>query len=497
MSTAKPAFLDDFNIPVLSKIAIGIFLLLVGIAAWTNHIYLLLVPIVIVIGIIPFYNLRLFFWFFILTIPLSAEITLPGGAFSLALPDEPLMALSLLLIFFLLIKNYLVFPTWFWKNSIFILLMLQLAWLIVTVILAEQHFVSIKFLLAKCWFLASYIFLPILILKEKKDFKKLALILAIPIILHAGVAATWHYFEYFDYHRSNYVVLPFYKNHVDYGSVLSVMIPLIYICYLQSKGNRRMRIFLSFVMIFLLFAIYIAFSRAAILAFIFAFGVLFMIRIRLVNIVMPIFLGIVAVALFFLINNNTYLDYSPDINKNATQKTFKETVTGVFTGEDMSSMERFYRWIASIRMSEERPIAGVGPNNWYEYYKPHAVASYKTWVSRNEERSTTHNYFLFTLTEQGWPGMLLYAALIILLFAKGQQIYYRFTDLTYKRYTLVAVATIAATFINNFFSEFLETHKVGGLFYLAIAALIILDQKSKELELADKAPVSDSKIDVS
>jgi hypothetical protein len=39
----------------------------------------------------------------------------------------------------------------------------------------------------------------------------------------------------------------------------------------------------------------------------------------------------------------------------------------------------------------------------------------------------------------------------------------------------------AAGFINNFFSELLETHKVGALFYLSIAMLVILDRKSKEL----------------
>jgi hypothetical protein len=45
--------------------------------------------------------------------------------------------------------------------------------------------------------------------------------------------------------------------------------------------------------------------------------------------------------------------------------------------------------------------------------------------------------------------------------------------------------TVAAGFINNFFSELIETHKVGALFYIPVALLIILDQKSKEMEAAE------------
>ncbi len=38
---------------------------------------------------------------------------------------------------------------------------------------------------------------------------------------------------------------------------------------------------------------------------------------------------------------------------------------------------------------------------------------------------------------------------------------------------------LAAGFIDNFFSELIETHKVGALFYFAIVLMIILDQKSR------------------
>lgn len=143
-------------------------------------------------------------------------------------------------------------------------------------------------------------------------------------------------------------------------------------------------------------------------------------------------------------------------------------------------MERLYRWVAGIRMSKDRALTGYGPNAFYYYYKPYAVTSFRTWVSRNLEHSTTHNYFLYMLVEQGWPAMLLYAILVAAVFAQAQKIYLRFKDKFYKNCTLGVAMMFAAGFINNFFSELLETHKVGCLFFLAIALLVVLDKKSRD-----------------
>jgi O-antigen ligase len=135
-------------------------------------------------------------------------------------------------------------------------------------------------------------------------------------------------------------------------------------------------------------------------------------------------------------------------------------------------------------MSVDRPLTGYGPHAFYFYYKPYAVTSFRTYVSRNLEHSTTHNYFLLMLVEQGWPAMILYAALILVFFAVAQKTYYRFKDKFYKQCTMGITLLFAAGFINNFFSELLETHKVGALFYLAIGILVVLDQKSREMELS-------------
>jgi O-antigen ligase len=143
-------------------------------------------------------------------------------------------------------------------------------------------------------------------------------------------------------------------------------------------------------------------------------------------------------------------------------------------------MERVYRWVAAIRMGAEKPVVGFGPHGFYYHYRQYTFPAFKTVSSANVEKSTTHNYFLLLLTEQGIPAMLLYALLTIVVFAQAQRTYHRFQDPFYKNCTLGAAMMFAASFVNNFFSELIETHKVGSLFYLSLALLIVLARKSKK-----------------
>jgi O-antigen ligase len=227
-------------------------------------------------------------------------------------------------------------------------------------------------------------------------------------------------------------------------------------------------------------AIYFTFARGAMLAIFFACFIGFAIRKRFVNAVMPAFFGLIALLIVFMVRHNKYIDFRPNYEQTFTHFTFADHMIATFRGHDMSSMERLYRWIAGVRMSTEHPVVGVGPNAFYYYYKPYAVSSFRTYVSRNTEHSTTHNYFLYMLVEQGWPAMLLYAALLIVFFAVAQRTYHRFKGERFYRHVTMGVAMMfAAGFIDNFFSELIETHKVGALFFIAIALMVVLEQKSR------------------
>jgi O-antigen ligase len=286
-----------------------------------------------------------------------------------------------------------------------------------------------------------------------------------------------------------------YINHVDYSTVISMFLPLLVIAVPLTKG-RNIFIRGGLLATILIFIAGIAFSyaRAAVVGIAFAAVVGIAMRLRLAKLVMPGFYALIILMMCYMVPNNKYIDFRPDYNHTYMHKNFVDHVISTFRGEDMSSMERLYRWIAAVRMSKDRPWTGYGPRAFYYFYKPYAVTSFRTYVSRNPEQSTTHNYFLYMLVEQGWPAMILYAILMMVIFAKAQNIYCRFKDRFYRHVTIGLAMAIAVGFINNFFSELIETHKVAALFYIPIVMLVILDRKSKEeqaqLELGNESAVS-------
>lgn len=468
-----------------------LFLSIVAIVYTSNYL-LLALPVGFLFLQLLFVNWKTAYWVLLFCIPLSIDIRLMGGSLGTSLPDEPLMWIFLLIFPMIWAKNPSIFPKehW-WRNPLVFIVALQYLWMIVAVIYSHHLMVSVKFMLAKTWFLTSFFILPFFVFKEKKDFKNAFLIVLIPLVLTMLIIFYRHASEGFHFRKIEKAIGMLYYNHVDYSTVLSMFLPLLLVAFSLTKGRSIVTRGAIIVLILIFIpTIYLTYARAAIVAIVFALMLGLAIRLRLANLIMPVFYGVIALLMVYMVNNNKYLDFRPNYEKTYMHTSFTEHMIATFKGEDMSSMERLYRWIAAVRMSTDEPIVGYGPNTFYYYYKPYAVTAFKTYVSRNTERSTTHNYFLYMLTEQGWPAMILYAILIMVVIAQAQKIYHRFKDRFYKKVTLGVVMMFGAGFINNFFSELLETHKVGALFYISIGLLVVLRMKSKQLEKAEQEGVT-------
>src|SRR5690606_38150159 len=112
--------------------------------------------------------------------------------------------------------------------------------------------------------------------------------------------------------------------------------------------------------IILLPIVYLTYARAAALAVIFALGVGIAVRLRLVNLIMPVMYAVITVFLVYISTNHRYMNLRPNYQRTYMHRDFDDHIIATFRGEDMSSMERIYRWIASIRMSADEPIKGFG-----------------------------------------------------------------------------------------------------------------------------------------
>lgn len=464
---------------IIYSTGILVVLMSLFLGVYTGILWICLIPFLVAVAFWALIDLKSFFWFFIFTIPFAAYIDIPGVGLSTTLPDEPIMWFFLLASAFIVAYNRKVFPKWFFNNPLIIVLLLQYIWLMVAVIYSQNHILSIKYFLAKTWYLNAFLLFPLLFVQTKKDIVRLFQLFVIPIIFIAVFIFIRHAIEGFTFWGSNDVVKPFFINHVDHSTVLSMVFPILLIAYQMTKGQKYTRIFLLICILFFIPAIFVAQARAAMLAMIFSLVVWFAISKRIVNVIIPSFYAVIIALVMFLVNDNYFLKLRPDFKHTYTQSSFSDLITATIKGKDMSSMERLYRWIASVRLSKDYPIVGVGPNNFYDNYKGYAVTMFKTYVSRNEERSTTHNYFLFMLVEQGWPAMILYAVFVFMMFWYAQKLYYSTDDEFYKKVILGLAMVLAAGFINNFFSELLETHKIGGMFYMSIALLAIIGHNIK------------------
>lgn len=464
-------------------VTIALLLVTVFCFVYTSNIWLLLIPVCIAYLFLIIVNWKKAYWLFLLCIPLSIQFSILNNQLALSLPDEPISWVFLGIAVLLLAYRPTLLPKWFINNPISLVVLLQFVWLIPTVVCSTVASLSVKFLLAKIWYLASFFILPVWIFREKKDIRTGFLLLLLPMVATMIIIFTRQAVLHFQFVNIGAAIGVYYINHVEYAAVISIFFPLVCVAYpLTKKHTTWVRVLLLLTIIFFAVAIFFTYARAAILAVAFAAMIGFAIKKKFVKIVMPVFYGLVGVTIIYLAQDKRYIDLRPDFEHTYMHSDYSSHLVATLRGQDMSSMERLYRWVAAMRMSNERPFLGYGPHGFYYHYKSYALPVFRTYVSKNEEHSTTHNYFLYMLTEQGWPAMLLYAILIMVVFGQSQNTYHRFKDQYYKSITLGLAMAFAVCFVNNFFSELIETHKVGALFYLIIALLVILDKKSRDIE---------------
>lgn len=461
--------------------AFGVLFATIFLFVFTGNYFFLLIPVVFLYFSLLGVNWQAAYWIFLFTIPASVQLDFNNDTMAITLPDEPLMWVFLLMFSLIFARNPNYLPKWWWQDSLVLIVVLQFLWTIVAVIFSKMMFFSMKYLLAKSWLLVCFFALPLWIFREKRDFIRGFFVLLIPMLITILVIIIHHATLHFSFDKVQKAMSGLYYNHVDYSTVISMFFPLLLIAWpLSRKKSSFVRALLALVILIFITGIIFSYARAAVVGIVFAIIVGIAIRIRLVNLVMPSVYALIILLLCYMIPNNKYIEFRPDYNQTYMHKNFADHLIATFRGKDMSSMERLYRWIAAVRMSTDRPLTGYGPRSFYYFYKPYTVSMFQTYVSRNKEHSTTHNYFLYMLVEQGWPAMILYAILIYAIFAKAQNIYHRFKDRFYRIVTMGLAMTLAVGFVNNFFSELIETHKVAALFYIPLAMLVTLDKKSRD-----------------
>lgn len=451
----------------------ALFLLCLWAACWSGVYYIMAIPF----GVLFFYagwqHINTVFFLLLFSLPFSTEIQL-STTLGTDFPDEILMLFTAGLFFCYWIYSPKVLPGKAMRHPLIILLLAGFAWSAVTALFSTHYLFSVKFLLAKCWYIGAFVLAPLAILRNKKVIRKAALALAIAMLLVTLVTMVRHYKDGFTFAGINEALRPFFRNHVNYSAALVCIIPVFFAFYKLSI-SRRIKNLLIIVIAGLVIALFFSYARGAWLALLMGIVAYQLIRKRMIVMAYVLSIIIIVISLFWVKANDRYLEYAHDYRTTIFHQDFREHLRATYEFKDVSTAERFYRWIAGVRMIKEAPLTGFGPNTFYNNYKPYAIPAFKTWVSDNPEHSTVHNYFLMITVEQGIPGLLLFLVLAGAILYYSQLLYHRVQDSFYKTTSIITGVVFTMILSVNFLSDLVETDKVGSLFFLCLSMLVTTD----------------------
>ena len=419
------------------------------------------------------------FWFLIIALPLSSELNLTASL-GLDFPDEIFMLL-LTGIFFLKVLHQ---PKWFPKNlltePLFLWLLLMMCWTFVSACFANNSMLSLKFFLARIWFIVPFVLLPQLLLNSQTRIRKFALLLLVPmlfVVIQALARQAFYGFNFVDVKKA---MNPFFRNHVNYSSMLvCLLVPAIAMWFLTAKENQY-RKWIGIAIFIGLIALFFSYSRGAWVALVLGLVYAFIMDKGWVKkILLTVLVLMISLSTWLFVDYH-YMRFAPDHDHTIFHTDFSEHIAATVSLKDVSNAERFYRWIAGYRMVLEQPITGFGPNSFYNSYRPYTVKVFETWVSDNPEHSTVHNYFLLTLAEQGIPGLALLLILWLAMLFRLQFLYHHLQSKFYRLVALSVGVVLAMIASIKFMSDMIETDKIGSLFWLSLGFVFILNSKWKE-----------------
>ena len=456
-----------------------------------NSLYPLLIPAFGILFYLTVVDFKSIFFLLLACIPISAEIELPNG-FSTDLPTEPLIiGLMFIYIIYILKNPYILRGSGILRHPITLLILLHIGWIFVTMINSESLFYSIKYFLAKIWFVVTFYFLASLMLKTQKDIERFIWCIFIPLSIGILITTYRHAAYDFSFTDVNKVMYPMFRNHVSYGCILAIFLPYILLGRLwQRRFGFTWWVLTLSIPLFLL-GIQLSFTRAAYGAIFGAVAYYFIVKYKLTKTVIG--LSVIGIIFFvsFIVNDNKYLDFAPRYEKAITHKDFDSLLEATAKGEDISTMERVYRWVAGFRMVNEKPLMGFGPNNFFNFYKTFTVTNFKTYVSDNKEGSTVHCYYLLVAVEQGIPGAIIFFILIFYALIKAEQIYHRLQGYQ-KQVLMTTLLSFVTLLILITINDLIETDKFGSFFFMSLAIFTNLDRMLKNKNDSDRQEKLDS-----
>ncbi len=445
-----------------------------------NFYFYNILPLAIFIILLAIFDIEKIMYFMIFSTPLAITLKELGysDGLDMSLPSEPLM-IGITLLYFLNEISHGITDKRILKHPITIIIFVQMAWMLLTTFTSELPIISIKFIIARTWFLTSCYFMATQLFKQQQKIVYHLLLYGTALAIVAIITTVKHASYGFDEKTADWIVSPFYNDHTAYGAALAMYIPITCGLIFMKGISPKIKILSFTLLTIFLISIIVSYARAGWLSLAVSLGVLatLIIGLKFRTILFTIiggtliFLSFQSELLMIMGRNNT--DSDGDFMANI------ESMTNIST--DVSNVERLNRWSCALRMFEEKPYMGNGPGTYQFLYAPYQKSSQKTVISTNfGNKGNAHSEYLGPLSEQGLVGGLIVIILVFSVMFLGYRLVYTVKDKPLKTLTICILMGLSTYFVHGFLNNFLDTDKASVPFWGFLAMLVCIDVYHKD-----------------
>ncbi len=449
----------------------------------------LAVPFVLLLLILYIFSLDNILLLITFLTPFAVNIKEEEFGIGISLPTEPLL-FGVLLLFILKLLHERFYDPRIMRHPVTIAILINLVWIFITCFTSQIPIVSIKFMVARLWFVVPFYFAGILLFSDPKNIKKFQWLYIIPLLVVIFYTLYNHSTYGFDKPHSNMVMKPFYNDHTAYGAIIALFLPLFTGFTFIRKYKRSYRLISFAVLVILLAGIIFSYSRAAWISVAAALAVYLLVifRIRFYWVLLTI---VTAVGLFFMFRYQ-FLD-KLEKNKQDSSTDFIKHVESISNiSSDASNLERINRWAAALRLFTEKPIFGWGPGTYQFVYAPYQRSKEKTIISTNYgDMGNAHSEYIGPMAESGILGLLTFLGIVSTVIYTGLRVHRRAKDKEVRLISLLITLGLITYYVHGFMNNFLDTDKASVPFWGFTAIIVAMDlyhSGNKKEESVDPAP---------
>ena len=446
-------------------------------------------PLILGIVLLAIYAFDKLLYLVVFFTPLSLPLSeiMPGLAFNMFLPTEPLL-FGILLIFVLKFFATGKFDRDIMWHPVTLAVFFSLFWMLMTTLTSTMPIVSFKYFLSRIWFVVGFYLITAKLFESGKNIEKYVWLYTLPLLI-VIFYATYRHLGYglWNKQAANFVVNPLYNDHTSYGAALAMYLPFLFGFSFTKTYSSGVKSIARVVLGILIMGLILSYARAAWLSIIAAFGVWTIMRLKVRF--KPIFITFLITLSIILIFQTQLLMY---LERNDTESSanLTEHVSSISNiSSDASNLERINRWSCAIRMFKDKPILGWGPGTYMFNYAPYQLTADRTIISTNSaDGGNAHSEYLGPMAESGFMGLVTFLLLIGVVVYTAIHTYTRTTDKRLKTLVMSSLLGLITYYIHGILNNFLDTDKLSVPFWGFTAIIVAVDIYTRKVAKAEALP---------